>query len=299
MDAMPGSMVQATPSEASVLHFITEVLLEQIKTLFDDRGIEFLVLKGPHLAYTVYENPGERTWCDLDLLVAPDAFGEAMVVMASAGHIVVPGNDPSQARGYYCAAFSSPLSMVVELHQALAEHGRYPVNVKEWFRRARPFRLGKTEALGLCPEDLLLALCIHAAKGFFQVIERKHILDLARVTLHDPIDWKAFCVQAAKCGCAGAAYYALLAARHQEGARVPDDVLDTLRPGRLRRRWLGQFLDPAAYPIFTAGNVEAWWWYPFVGLPLIDRKRDWVRLAGAFTLLRLRDLPRRLKGRRV
>lgn len=57
-----------------------------------DAGIEPVLLKGPAIARWLYEQPGERTYDDADLLVAPDAFARAEQVLAELGF--VRGEEP-------------------------------------------------------------------------------------------------------------------------------------------------------------------------------------------------------------
>ncbi len=90
----------------------------------------------------------------------------------------------------------------------------------------KPFHFGETEALGLATEDLLLHLCLHMGTSYFQVIERKHVADIGLLLKKRRVDWPVFLQRAKKAGAGAIAYYALLAARLQENAAVPDDVLE-------------------------------------------------------------------------
>ncbi|UCF69053.1 MAG: nucleotidyltransferase family protein, partial [Acidobacteriota bacterium] len=52
----------------------------------DARGVVSLVLKGVSLARTVYEHPAERSFRDIDLLVAPEDVATALDALAEIGY---------------------------------------------------------------------------------------------------------------------------------------------------------------------------------------------------------------------
>ena len=57
---------------------------------------------------------------------------------------------------------------VIELHwDVTAPESPVRVDLDGLWRRAVPFENGNSRALALCPEDLLLHLCIHAAHHYF------------------------------------------------------------------------------------------------------------------------------------
>jgi hypothetical protein len=50
------------------------------------QGLDAIVLKGPAIAYWLYEHPGERAYADTDLLVEPDALSQVEAVLRSMGY---------------------------------------------------------------------------------------------------------------------------------------------------------------------------------------------------------------------
>jgi hypothetical protein len=55
-----------------------ENALAEITQLLETRGVRPLLLKGPAFAHWLYDDPRERSYRDLDLLVGPDGFDAAM-----------------------------------------------------------------------------------------------------------------------------------------------------------------------------------------------------------------------------
>ena len=57
--------------EVAVKQLIAEAEIGETQRILKGAGIDVLVLKGPHLANTVYEREADRSYGDLDLLVRP------------------------------------------------------------------------------------------------------------------------------------------------------------------------------------------------------------------------------------
>ena len=65
--------------------FLVVLTMELIDNILSEYGIEFLILKGAHLAHTVYDSPDERAYCDLDVLVRDRDFSQACKVFQAGG----------------------------------------------------------------------------------------------------------------------------------------------------------------------------------------------------------------------
>ena len=269
----------------------TESTLRDLKAALGPAGIAFLVLKGVHLGAVHYPRPEDRPHQDVDILVRPAEFDRACNEMLAHAFVRSEADNerPETAQAFYCHHFRSRAGLLVELHRDWAGYGRYPLDVEGVFARAEPFSFGKTEVLGLSPEDLLLNLCVHMAKGYFADIARKHVEDVDAVLARRPMDWPLFLARARAARCRVGAYYALLTARETCGARVPSEVIESLRPAAWRRWLIGGRLDPRQFPpcripLDRVGRIQA-----FLALPLLDRPRDWPAVLQQFLRVRTRD----------
>jgi len=170
------------------------MVLKNIKEILDGSNMSFIILKGPHLGNTIYNDPIERLSCDLDLLVKPKDFLSAINVLRSHEYKgpVEDGKRLATERAFYCWTLISPQGVSVEIHRDLAGYGRYPINVDGLFERAETFKISNIEFLGLGPEDLLLHLCLHMMKGYFIYNEKKHIEDIALLTKKRTVNWDIF-----------------------------------------------------------------------------------------------------------
>jgi len=113
--------------------------------------------------------------------------------------------------------------------------------------------------------------------SFFIVIEPKHVLDIALLTRKRQLNWNAFVKRCAQFRLSTIVYYALLAAKEQHHAEIPETVFARLRPGWLRRLWLNRYLRPGNFPLYRFPKQRLTQIKIRLLLPLIDRCSDWPR----------------------
>lgn len=122
LSAAPASMQSLLAQhhrENAFQHLRRIAELRRIGDAFVAENIDYLVLKGPVLAATVYDDPAARTMLDLDFLV--HELAPAMEVLTSLGYVV-----PEQLAGVTMNAGDAPPmwngepgSPVIELHALL------------------------------------------------------------------------------------------------------------------------------------------------------------------------------------
>lgn len=95
--------------------------LAQIATAFDRSGVDALLLKGPAFARWLYDDPSERAYGDIDLLVDPAARDRAREALAELGFapILQDALQHEQAHHHESWRRLRP-AMTVELHSTLA-----------------------------------------------------------------------------------------------------------------------------------------------------------------------------------
>ncbi|HEX9246427.1 MAG TPA: nucleotidyltransferase family protein [bacterium] len=197
-------------------------------------GIPVLVLKGTAIAERVYGNIALCPMRDLDFLVRRTDLDAADGVLHELGythdesyrwaawyrdhHHHLPPYVRADGRG------------IVELHHHLVPP---PVSagipIEDLWRRARPAGDG---ALVLCPEDLLLHLCLHASLGHQFNLGLRPMCDISETIRYygDDIDWTQMSLRAREWGIGKYVYLALRLSKDLLGAAVPDDLVDPLRP---------------------------------------------------------------------
>jgi len=271
--------------------FLAELTYRSIEEVLSTHGIDHILLKGPHLGAVAYENPWERPYCDLDVLIRPDKFHDAVTALLDAGfrRCETPEGRSATIESFYNWALVSPSGWAVELHRELAGYRQFSIDVDSLFQRATEFQFGETAARGLALEDLLMHLVIHAAKGHCRNIEEKHVMDIARLVDRQEVNWDVYVQRAREAGCATASWVMFQAAKHIHSASIPDRVLDVSRPSLLRRVWLAGVLTTHSFPLFRMQWLPLGVGRLLVMPALIDRFRDAIACGIRYARLRLLD----------
>jgi hypothetical protein len=144
--------------------------LARIAQQFESRQLTVVPYKGPALAQSLYGDPGLRSFSDLDFLVSAADFERAKQALAELGYH--PSNEFSPAverlwlrTGNECSFDSAAGKNLVELQWRVLPHFyAVDLDVPELQSRAGRAVVGGCEMPSLSPEDLLLVLCLHAAK---------------------------------------------------------------------------------------------------------------------------------------
>lgn len=250
-----------------------EVTCGQAQKLLAAEGIPMLVLKGPHVAAVLYDDPAQRDYCDLDVLVRPENFVRAARALVAGGFCLNSPNPRRLAseRADYQLQFRSPRGVLLELHRALADTSQFRSDVEGFFHRSEEFEFGELQARGLGTEDLLLHLCLHFGKRHFITSEKKHLRDIAHLVERRVVEWDVFLARVHASRCKIVTYFCLRAVQEQNETQVPAKVLESLRPGPCRRRPLKKYIDPCAFPLYKSVADFSGLRERIVNLLLLDR----------------------------
>ncbi|MCE7982690.1 MAG: hypothetical protein DYG89_16015 [Caldilinea sp. CFX5] len=236
---LPPALWQAL-KQAHLQNFLrNHQLYQQLATLltaFQRAQIEVIVLKGAYLAATVYENMALRTMGDLDLLVAPTALPATIALLTQFGY--TPLTPIAPLEDYFTYAHHLPRFMKagapsVEVHWTITRPNHtYTIAVAPLRQRAQICQFGGVTGLALCPEDLLLHICLHATYQHLLQQGVRFLCDLDAIVRHfgATLDWQQVCQRAQDWGWARGVYLALHLAQKSLGTPIPATVLQTLQP---------------------------------------------------------------------
>jgi len=201
--------------------------LARISEHFEKKKVRAVPYKGPVLAESVYGDLALRCFNDLDFFVSAPDFEAAQQALAELRYQPSKQLLPEQSRhwqkfGYECSFDGPAGKYLVELQWNLLPHF-YAVDLdtEALLDRSVKTRIGGRETRNLSPEDLLLVLCLHAAKHLWMRLI--WIVDIAQTMQSQSID------------------YDLLVSRAQELGAVrmlavsfwlTENVLETALPGR-------------------------------------------------------------------
>ena len=196
--APPGQIERLTKAaRANALRCLTLTAeLIRITDLLKAAGVQAMPYKGPVLAAQAYGDVALREFEDLDIILRQRDMAKVDEIAKSVGYrpnhrwvfnsgaasSVVPGEYDyrDEARG-----------MVVEFHTEFTLR-HFPVipDLDELSRRLVPVMLSGHEIRTFAPEDMLVLLCIHGAKDFWERIS--WIADISEfVRAHPQLDWDA------------------------------------------------------------------------------------------------------------
>jgi hypothetical protein len=171
--ALPADEEQA--AEAADLHLAAMVRCVRLERalvgVLDSlaaRGIDHRVLKGSAWAHVDYPDPSLRSYGDVDVLIRPGSFDEALRCLESMGH----HRRYPQPRPGFDRRFTKSVTMVhpegieIDVHRTVAEGGfGARVELEVLWESSASFVVGGVEALALGPDERLLHACYHAALG--------------------------------------------------------------------------------------------------------------------------------------
>jgi hypothetical protein len=208
-------------------------------------NIPMIALKGAHLAELVYANIALRPMSDVDLLVKRTDLTRVEETLIEIGY--VPSEHHRQIAKDNCHfLYGLPdRKLFVEVHWNYLP-SMYPFNIDidgQW-ERSIPAILAGVEVSVLCPEDLVLYLCLHASKHLFEM-GLKHLYDIFEAIRHyeKEMDWKQIQFRSEQWGAEKCIYLTLRLARELLGASVPDDLLKAIQPIDFDERFMALAKD--------------------------------------------------------
>jgi hypothetical protein len=167
-------------------------------------GIRALPYKGPVLAQTLYGEVTRREFGDLDILILPADVPKTKAVLHDSGYepALELGSEMETAyikSGYEYSFNAMGRSNLLELQWRIAPRF-YSVdfNVADFFGRADEVNFGVCSMRTLCAEDLLLVLCVHAAKHVW--VQLSWLCDIARLMDSRSLDWQGIFDEARRLG---------------------------------------------------------------------------------------------------
>jgi hypothetical protein len=184
-----------------VLHFTVE--LTKIARCFEQRGIEFLAHKGPALGQLLYGNPAMRQFGDLDIIIRSKDFGRAKDALIELGYAPGLRLSPRQERSFLRSGYERSFALnsernLVELQwQIVPRFCSINFDIDALFSRSRQIDLDGVSLRTMGHEDLLVVLCVHAAKHEWAQLGM--LRDIAALTNFN-LDWNWIVVEARRLG---------------------------------------------------------------------------------------------------
>jgi hypothetical protein len=167
--------------------------LAAIAERLTSRGVRFLTYKGPVLGQLLYSDVTIRQFGDLDLLIHPEGVANAVRIVCDSGYWPQLKLTPAEEKAYrsigYEYVFDGPLGRnLLEIKwQILPRFYSIDFDIEKIFSRASFVNIGGINIASFSTEDLLLVLCVHAAKHGWEKFS--WLCDIAALCRQSSFDW--------------------------------------------------------------------------------------------------------------
>jgi hypothetical protein len=204
--------------------WLTRELLHMLGHL-ESRGIQALPYKGPVLAELLYSNVAFRQFSDLDVLIRVADVPKVKSALFELGYESGIELTQQEERAYLASGYEYTFDSVhgrnlLETQwQVLPRFYSVGFDVKGFFDRAAAVSVGGHSLPTLCAEDLVLVLCVHAAKHVW--MQLSWLCDIAELVRSQRLDWDAVQAQAKQLGIERIVAVTCSLAHKMLGAPVP------------------------------------------------------------------------------
>lgn len=207
--------------------------LVRILNHLESAGIKALPYKGPVLSQVLYGEVTQRQFGDLDILILPADVLKAKSALLDLGY--KPGlelarrNQKNYVESGYEYSFSSTSGLnLLELQWRIVPRF-YSIgfDVAELFARADEIIVGGHAVRTLRAEDLLLVLCVHAAKHVW--VQLSWLCDVAQLMKSWQLDWNTIQGDARRLGIERIVSLNLFLAQKLFGSTLPPAMQKRMR----------------------------------------------------------------------
>ena len=206
--------------------------LARVVRHFDALGIRAIPYKGPVLAETLYGDVAARQYQDLDVLILPEDVNRAKGALADLGYSCALNLREEAEPAYLSSGYEYSFDCASRVHavelqwQVLPRFYSVDFDLRSFFARVESVSVAGCRYLNLCAEDLLLILCVHAAKHLWAQIS--WLLDISKLVQIQTIDWEAVWEQAEEFGIRRIVALNLRLAHDLLGTSIPDRIHEWL-----------------------------------------------------------------------
>jgi putative nucleotidyltransferase-like protein len=207
--------------------WLTRELLRILED-FENGGIKAVPYKGPVLAQILHGTVTSRQFADLDILVQPNDLTKIRVALAELGYetslrLSLPEQRASIAGGYEWAFHLGEHKNLLEIQwRILPRFYGIDFDLESLFERAVAIEFCGSAVRTLCPEDLMLVLCAHAAKHAW--MQLSWIREMGELSNSRALNWGGIWREAETLGICRIVGVGCLLANNLLGVEMPDVV---------------------------------------------------------------------------
>lgn len=216
-----------------------------LSSIFDEVGIDYVVLKGPAVAHSLYPDPSWRPFGDLDLLVRTRDLQRVCDLLPEVGfRRYRPEPRPGFVERFgHAALYIDGEGLQLDVHRTLVA-GPFGVWIDpdELFERTRSLKLASRQLRRLDDTALFLHACIHASLGNSPPLLMP-LRDVGQALGSVSIDWERVTDWAVRWRLRPVLQHALLELSTRMSVELPEEAarFAAIQPSRAERRVLAAY----------------------------------------------------------
>jgi hypothetical protein len=206
--------------------------LVKILSALNSQGISVILLKGAHLAESVYKNPALRPMVDIDLLAQREDLLRIHKILLQQGYTCSDGRVSGLV---HLAPYEKKNAIPIEVHfHIIKPPVSQRVNPAALWDRAHNNSYQGVDFLTLCPEDLLLHLCYHTCidhgftNGFIPYFDIVHTVR----SYEGRLNWDKLWQRGTEWGIEKSVYLMLALTEKLLGFPVPEPIQKKMKPSQ-------------------------------------------------------------------
>lgn len=264
--------------------FLTKKLLEVIR-LLNNSNIPVLPFKGTTLALRAYKNLAHRQYVDLDILVQPKDFDNAVEILLQNDYKPISSTNRLKRSLLFftnkkdIGLISADKKVRVELHWKLSgSHFSMPLEIDRLWNRLEKLNLGGFEVNALPFNDLFIYLCLHGSRHAWEKFS--WICDLNELIRAEQeagrtIDWREINRHARELGCEKVVELGLFLVHEFYQLKTEYPEFDKILDNRSYQQIAAKVLERNFAEQFVSSELSDWYMYH---LALKEKKFDKVKL---------------------
>ena len=221
-------------------------LFEELKRILNSLNaadIPTILLKGGALAELFYQNRGLRRMFDIDILVKEEQLKQSEEIIKDLGYSPRLENVCSESHyrnnHHHLQPYQSEDKLVhVDIHHSLIPNSNpHSIDLARVWSRADRVVVAGTNTLTLCPEDMLLHLCLHISLADTFLGMLKGLCDISEIIkkFKTNFNWDQILNESKEYRVINYMYYTLWIVREVLSIEIPDEVLNHLKRNKSTR----------------------------------------------------------------
>ncbi|MEW5854936.1 MAG: nucleotidyltransferase family protein [Myxococcota bacterium] len=210
-----------------------------VLVLAEEAGVKVAVLKGAFTEPALHGGSGLRVITDVDLLCSADGARMLHETLARHGYRRFGDARPASTADAFEWTYQPPGGgpVLVDLHRQPCEPAYFRLDLDGWLTRTRPWPTARGPIPGLCAEDMLMSVAVHAASHGFE-LDLRTFHDVALLAAGPGVDLGGVVTQARAAGAEVPVWLTLRILVDLFGYVGAEDAAEALAPSWMRQSYL-------------------------------------------------------------